>query len=247
MLDLRAYCDESVTHDQAPNIFCIAGWVAHATEWRDFDKEWRRALKAESLTEFKAAQCAGGRGEYKGRSHADCHRTWRRFASILREMRTVGFGTIIDLDAYDGLANVFKAKRKPKYHDPYYLAFQQQIETMALRMAKMRRTERLSVFFDQMSESKADARAKLLYDQLKLSRKLTFVARLGSLTLDDSKHSPGVQAADLLAFEVRRHFREVVFPVHPSPVRDEWRFLQKRIEEVRFFEQTALTKLAGLL
>ncbi len=41
---------------------------------------------------------------------------------------------------------------------------------MALRMAKMRRTERLSIFFDQRSESKANARAKLLYDQLKLSQ-----------------------------------------------------------------------------
>ena len=247
MLDLRAYCDESVTHDEAPNIFCIAGWVAHASEWRDFDKEWKRALKRESLTEFKASQCAGGGGEYKGRSRADRERLWKRFASILRAMRTVGFGTIVDLDAYDQLATVFKAKRQPKFHDPYYLAFQQQIETMALRMAKMRRMERLSGYFDQMSESKADARAKLLYDQLKLSRKLTFVEGLGSLTLDDSKHSPGIQAADLLAFEVRRYFREVVFPVQPTPVRDEWRFLQKRIERVQVFEQTALTKLAGLL
>lgn len=247
MLDLRAYCDESITHDQAPNIFCIAGWVAHASEWRDFDKEWERALNRESLTEFKASQCAGGGGEYKGRSRADRERLWKRFASILRAMRTVGFGAIIDLDAYDRLATVFKAKRQSKFHDPYYLAFQQQIETMALRMAKMRRMERLSVYFDQMSESKADARAKLLYGQLKLSRKLTFVEGLGSLTLDDSKHSPGIQAADLLAFEMRRYFREVVFPVHPKPVRDEWRFLQKRIERVQVFEQTALTKLAGLL
>ncbi len=116
--DLRAYCDESITHDKAPNIFCIAGWVAHASEWRDFDKEWQRALKAEGLIEFKAAQYAGGRGEYGGRGRPDCERVWKRFASILRAMRSVGFATILDLDAYEGLATVFKAKRQPKYHDP---------------------------------------------------------------------------------------------------------------------------------
>jgi len=70
------------------------------------------------LIEFKAAQYAGGRGEYGGRGRPDCERVWKRFASILRAMRSVGFATILDLDAYEGLATVFKAKRQPKYHDP---------------------------------------------------------------------------------------------------------------------------------
>ena len=215
MLDLRAFSDESITRDQGPRTFCIAGYVASAAEWEDFEIDWKRALAAEKLTEFKAANCEAGKREYARRGRAECDRIWRRFAGILTAMRTIGFGTIIDLDAYDGLAGLFKVGREEGFDDPYLLAFQHQAEMMAMRMSQMRRTERLALIFDKRSEAKADAIAKDLYDLLKRSRKLTFVDRLGDLAFLDSKCSPGLQAADLLAYEVRRHFWEVVIPTEP--------------------------------
>lgn len=122
---------------------------------------------------------------------------WKRFASILRSMRSVGFATIIDLDAYDGLATAFKAKRQPKYHDPYYLAFQQQVETMALRMAKMRRTEGLSIFFDQRSGKPSECRHQSSNGMSPTHRarhwiKQERVHRHSVLTRVDGRSTPGM-------------------------------------------------------
>jgi hypothetical protein len=244
MLDLRAYCDESVTADRQPPTLCIAGYVAAAATWAEFEREWKAALAKESLTEFHMALCENGKGEYAGRGRAERDRIWRVFFDILTSARIVGFGTVIDLDAYADLAHVFKAKRQPGFDDPYHLAFQHQVEMMALRMAEMRRTERILMVFD---ESHLEDNAARLYSSLKKSRTLPYVARLGGLAFEDSKLIPGLQAADILAYELRRHFWEGVFPASPKPAREQWRILAARGLNVNYFDAGALAKLADLL
>jgi hypothetical protein len=56
LLELTAYSDESVT-DGA--VFCMAGYLAAASEWEAFDLPWNEALEAEALGELKMSLCEG--------------------------------------------------------------------------------------------------------------------------------------------------------------------------------------------
>lgn len=232
MFDITAYCDESM--DDQTGIFVLAGYVATLGQWEEFDRLWRVALRNDGLAEFKASDCESGRREFKGWTVGRRRGSCERFTSVIRGARLTGGASVIDLRAYAHHRQEIESLRTiptghganvVRYGDPYYLAFQHVTEILTLKTKQAPPEEHVTFIFDLNNAYKDKAR--VLFDGVRGDTTNTFHDRMGSATFADSKAHPGLQAADLLAFEVRRHFAGHVYERTEEVKRWQWDRLAK--------------------
>jgi hypothetical protein len=174
------------------------------------------------LKEFKASDCQHRRGEFKHWEWDDSQACYAQFVDLLRQCNLLGVSTAIDLKAFNRLVPSIKRMRHTGYWPAYFLAFQLQAETVveaADRAVGLPPEDRIAFIFDETSEY--EGRAYELWRTLRQSD-MAWIRRLGPITFDKSHYFPGLQAADLLAYEVQRNIREVVWADSPGPGR--WQF-----------------------
>lgn len=203
---------------------------------------WTAKLQAAGLHEFHAYDCEQGTNEFSGRT--DRKQLQREFIDLIGSADIHGVFAAIDLRGWDEVADVVGDLRAEHgMSDPYYVAFQQLMETIAIGMEHLPPDRRLHLVFDNR-----DGHGKVirLYDSLKGADNphLAFVAdRLGSIAFADSKQLPGLQAADLLAYEVRKHFVECEYAIVPKPLRPQWQLLQRRLMYGQHFPRGSISDL----
>jgi hypothetical protein len=242
MSDPTSYNDESETAGQ---VFCISGYLAPADEWEKLEVPWRTALREEDLCEFKMQDCEQGHGDFKTRSRPDRTRLQGLFISLAMSVNLHAFVTGIDLKAYGKAAPLIKRKRAMGYWKPYLLAFQHQLELMATR-PPLAPDEEIAFIFDEQQEFKG--KAKALFDSVKRSRRLDYVARLGGLAFLDSIRHVQIQAADILAYEARRHLIEVVYSTEPLAERWQWQRLREESRmDFHHFPEGSITEYLRVL
>jgi hypothetical protein len=242
MLEFEAYSDESKTeHGDAPT-FCVAGYCAPKEVWAGIEAAWGPLLAKYGLSEFHARLCCPGKGEYARFGKAKCEQIWREFRQIVATFRLAGFGCAVDLNAYDSFASAWEHRPEHACHDPYFLAVQHQLEAIALRVPNdLPLDERVAFVFDKRAFVDTEAKAAAILVGMQGSAKLPFAKRIGGIAFNDSKCHAGLQAADMLAYEVRRHFWEVVLPTKPKANR--WQFNALRPMNLWFFNRDTLAKL----
>lgn len=242
-----AYCDESEDVREPP-VFSVSGYLARAHDWYELGRLWRIALCEEGLENygFHMSKCeAGAEAPYQvDRSRRD--HLQRRFIDIINATPLWGYAVAIEIEPYKEIAEQVRAKRGD-YWKPYYLAFQHAVMRMAevLDRGGFPKGECIAFVFDQQKEY--EGRAKTLYESLKRSGDLRSVNRLGSLTFDDRFTTQQLQAADILAYESMRHFRQLKLKGQQQ-VR--WQFdLLRSVRtaaqlEIRYFGRDQINKLA---
>jgi hypothetical protein len=202
-----AYYDESWTQQAA---FVVAGYVASAAVWSTFESRWNEALHAERLAEFKMGDCDHAREQFKGWSIAERHRAQKRLISIIISSGALGVFSGIALRPYNRLTPTIRTLLHPKTWKPYHLAFQHQIELTAMVIGQLPSNEKIAFVFDEQTEFQSNGLAQ--YRSLTQS-KMPFVQRLGTVAFESSTRYPGLQAAGVLAFEVRRYLMERVYRI----------------------------------
>lgn len=245
---LQAHCDES----HGAHIWSISGFLADDSAWKTiFMPAWQKALDDTRLTEFRAAHCDTGQKAFKGLARLDRAAIQERFIASIGSIRPQGFVTGINLRHHDALRERFdKGRSKSRFNDPYYLAFQHQVE-MIVRAANDRLAdgERVSFVFDDQKEFKG--LAKRLYQELLDDAKWPWRHRLGDLDFEQSHRVLPLQAADLIAHEGFRLLRDEAFPTRGEPKkRWQWRKLQRNCDgpiHVRLFARAQLLQLANAL
>jgi Protein of unknown function (DUF3800) len=227
MLDITAYCDESVR--DGDGVFVIAGYLATLKNWVNMSEVWDEFLRDENLTEFKASDCEGGNGEFQGRGEDECRRICERFVSIIEHSGLVGVAMIVDLRAYDPIRpEMDRLRTRPTGHgknvvklgEPYYLGFQFLVERLTQEADNAPLEEKVMYVFDITKAHKG--KAVMLFDEMKHKPNYPLAERMGAISFDDSKHYAGLQAADMFAYEARRFFEEVAYGIRPHPERWQW-------------------------
>src|SRR5438309_4644123 len=147
--DITAYCDEC---EAADSVYCIAGYTAPSVVWEGLRTPWQAALDGAAFREFKMSATEG------------LPRTQGNFIWLLTSHDLHAFVTIMDLRAYSAVESEMSAKRTPDYQKAYFLAFQHEVEMMALypSMQKLPSNERIRFVFDKQSEY--EGRAAALYE-----------------------------------------------------------------------------------
>lgn len=215
MLKYRLYADESF--DKDTGVFALAGYVGRPDQWEEFDRTWKQALRWDNLTEFKASDCEQGRRQYSRRSVGSRRQICERFISHIRRSGLRGLGVALDLRAYDLYRDEIRQLRKrspdgkkppARFDDPYYVAFQHILDQVSDLMDLVRcpPDETAAFVFDRRGGFEGNARAVFVSLQATPQGK-----RLATADYASSEDHPGLQAADILAFEIRRHFEDIAY------------------------------------
>jgi hypothetical protein len=176
----------------------IAGFVATEERWAAFDTAWNAALAKHSAPYLHTTDLANFKRIYKDWT-VDQQRALVAdlMATIWAMGRVVAIGATMAVDDF----NSFSAEQRTKWVDPYYMLLQEVMNGATLEARPD--DERVRIIYSQQDEF--SGKFERLYRVLQRGN-----TRLDALTFEDMRTTPGLQAADLLAYELKRFYKNKV-------------------------------------
>lgn len=253
---LSVYMDDSGSHDQSHNCV-IAGYWGEVREWRRFQREWHAVLLRYGIQEFKANEfwprLSGGRKNppYNGWSDDKSDAYINDLLMVIESRRVFPFASGILGDQWNQLLP----------HHKGILTFGavdsdvQKALLMPLSMAVVgvlnycREGRTMNFFFDDDPRNTRLTQAIVAcFGQIKarfMEEEGSTCEKIGSFGFEDSKVSPPIQAADLLAYEAHRWAKGAQGDRN-FPLRDSYKRALSRartIEDFRFADEERLAPL----
>lgn len=253
---LSVYMDDSGSHDQSHNCV-IAGYWGEVREWRRFEREWRAVLLKYGIEEFKANEfwprLSGGRRNppYNGWSDERSDAYINDLLTVIESRRVFPFANGILGDQWNQLLPHHKGILT-------YGAVDSDLQKalfMPLSMAVVRvldycREGRTMNFFfdDDPKNTRLTQAIVACFGQIKASfieEGSSASEKIGSFGFEDSKVSPPIQAADLLAYEAHRWAKGAQGDQN-SPTRMSYKRALSRAKTIEDFRFAASSAQKGL-
>ncbi|MDJ0642541.1 MAG: DUF3800 domain-containing protein [Erythrobacter sp.] len=203
LLALQFYIDDSGKND--PPVFVLAGFVASVERWLEFSAAWSSALEeSPSIAHFKMVEANRRKGEFAGISKNDRDKKLRRLAEIVRDH--VEFGISIAIPHAD-YKRVFENQLMKSYDTPYVLAHNLMMNRVDKVLNEIGNADEVDVIFDrQLDREQIITRSyALLEKQPNYPGRKRFPT---SPVFADDKRALPLQAADMLAWHIRRSYRD---------------------------------------
>lgn len=192
LLMMQGYIDASAKGD--PRILVLAGYIAPADLWLQFSYEWQARLDHAGLDYFKMNEMAS-RPEIAG-----------HFYRVIEETDIPAAITIIIRT--DEMRRVLQSLEWPKsiredkdLENPYYFGFKAVSNMLVQRQHELGITEPIDLIYDEESEK---IRTLLGWDLMKLASSPEQRELMGDAIYRDDKKVKPLQAADLLAWWIRK-------------------------------------------
>lgn len=205
MSTLRAYGDESGLHDGAP-CFVLAGWAAKDDVWTALDGTWKETLQDAGLQAgqaFHMTDFAAGRRAFEGWNAERRTDLVKALADALLATPALGAGVIIDRKKADGMGlggHWFS-------NEPYSAAMPLFLGAVALQsMTRFGAEQQIDIVLDRQ-KIYADSTLKI-FNEMRTEPEGAFLG-FGSLTFEESAQHAALQAADMLAFELRKEYESL--------------------------------------
>jgi hypothetical protein len=201
----QAFIDESGDREHSP-VLVLAGWIAPFENWKKFTVDWGDMLTMRpSIEYFKMDEADGADGQFRDWNPERINERIARAYRIIEDH--VGFqaSAIIDIAAFDRVFPPFvdEKSRKRKFYNPYYVAFQGIISSIARHRYDQGLNEKIDFIFDKREMEKKNIRDA--WDLLKERFNEDTKSMMGSdPRFEDDKEFLPLQAADLLAWWIRR-------------------------------------------
>jgi uncharacterized protein DUF3800 len=215
-----SFVDEA-GHAEDPNqhFLCLAGLLAKETAWRQLEIEWLDACKNAGITKpFHMMHLAARKGEYEGWAESKRQALLACLLKIIDNARAIPIGSVISLDWYRSLSAI----NQRGFKDPHLLAFQSLTYQIAAAAGIQLETGPVTmVYADHPEHSHGLANTQNLWDAVRKYNPMVGFF-MESYVPSQQTDQPGLQAADLWAYEIRHHF-EVIRPAQ-RPAR--WPFQQ---------------------
>ncbi|MEI9927980.1 MAG: DUF3800 domain-containing protein [Sphingomonas sp.] len=205
ILALQAYIDDSGKDD--PPVYILAGYIAPAEVWAEFSDRWNEALTAApAISYFKMKEAFRRTGEFSGFSVAERDAKLDVLSGLVTNLIPIGIYTGTNHEEY---ADLFFGKVSTMFDNPYYLLCFSLIREALIWHELTDQKEPIQFIFDRqlgmegnLIEGFANL-AEISDDNLK--------RRIAGLPVyADDKDSLPLQAADMLAWHVRRAFEDVI-------------------------------------
>lgn len=210
IFEFENYCDDSGT-DGNSQIAVAACYVSSKSQWEEFARNWNRVREDEGfdvfhMVEFVAKPKAGHK-PFCDWGNVKKERVYAKLASIINTRTRCGFGVAIPKDPFDRAAPQHFLNNYAKDH--YTYAVHCCLGLLAAWREQYKITPPIRYVFDQGSpEEQIRAVWKLLASDPH------YAARYGlapeGCTFEDKKLFKPLQAADILAWQMRNHMRRVI-------------------------------------
>jgi hypothetical protein len=195
---LRAYFDAGLKL-KPHRVFYIAGYVGFSKDWTLFDRKWRDLLRRNDLPYFHMTDYVARQGRYREWSEAKRLAVMRRIVALASETTRMGIGATLLPDHYERLSQ----NDRELLPDSYGLCVTACIAKTARTLQRARIAEHVDYVFE--SGDAGQGTTKLLLEQLfaKSTRREQYAFH--SLRFEPKAKFPGLQLADIFAFETGRY------------------------------------------
>lgn len=215
VLLLKAYLDDSgKSNDPDGSITCIAGAISPLQAWEELEDEWKQVLSKYEVPYLHMKEYAHsipGSPFEKWKGREDIRRSFLSSLMDIMGKHILGvFGTTVPNAHFERLS----FEQRQRLHDPYFMCFQHTIleagvnvfaefntvgESLNIPSSEIPDGEKLEVIFSRQDEFRTGA--ETFYETIRNG--MTIGPMLGSFTWASYKDVIPLQAADLIAYEVR--------------------------------------------
>ena len=198
---LTVYLDESGTADSP--MLVLAGYMADASKWTRFQREWRKILLEFQIPYFHMNECAHFRGPFEGWTESRRKDLLGRLAFTITTTAGWSLSCSIPMKDYNEVVPEWMRKRLV---NPYFFCVWAcfPIVFRCYRGGKIS-GERIDFVFDHKAGAAGEARKILQFQRGAPLLTEDEKKALGSVRFDDDCKVLPLQAADYLAYEVRKY------------------------------------------
>jgi len=195
---LIGFFDES-GHSSSTEFFALAAFVADDSDWAKFDQQWRTALVRHGAPYLHMREFAQRVEAFKGWTEDQRRGLLGDCVAAINSIRAIAVGAATSVEDFRGL----DAEGRSTFQDPFFYCFQEVVRGVALCALFEPEAHKVEMVFSQQDQFSPMARK--LWNAM--ADYIDVKARMGSLEFQDMRAIPGLQAADLLAYEFRRFYQ----------------------------------------
>lgn len=210
---MQAYIDDSLSKGE---VLVLAGYVASVEDWEAFSAEWQRRLDDARLDVFKMAQVGPDPRSWEVAGY---------FYRAIEDHAKAFLAVAVELEPLKKVVDeLFDVQKGGEWiANPYWLAFRVIVDFTAQYQHTLDITEPIDFIFDERGE-KNDVRDGFAVFRESCNDHLK--ARIGvEPRFEDDRRFLPLQAADMLAWLIRRHWLEHKSVVSP-PIRMPWKIFK---------------------
>ncbi len=200
---LTAYLDESGTHQGSP-IMVMGGWVATADCWNEIDLAWNSILARDGLSHIHATKLVNGNGEFRGWSEDRRLALIDELTEIVYPAALFGACTALNRDDFRHHYIAGSRPRKIQLDTEYGLSFRLILNFVIQTIERQGFNEKVELYVVLEAGHKNAGDALRLFDVFKKHAPPEWREMVKSVTFARKKDSPGLQAADFLAYPAWR-------------------------------------------
>jgi len=190
---LNAYADDSGTHADS-RAFIVAVLLAPPRRWERLSAEWLRALDKARAPCFHATDCATGGGEFRGWDRENRNKLYAKLAQIVAKHACFRAWSVAFTEDY------FQIFRREGDKFLYQMCLEGCANT--IKTVARRRGIKIPYVFDRGGLGGGFARSYLEEHADQFG--------VGAVSTDSKGRLPPLQAADLHAYEVYKHFTDMM-------------------------------------
>jgi hypothetical protein len=197
--DMLACFDESMVDERLP-LTTVSGYLFEKQNYLAFDAAMRAMLRKYRLCYFRMSECLAESGQFKKyRTTPQVEEVEREVIRLIRRHAVLGVGASVS----ESLFNLLQPRHSEVLMGgPYTMLCQWCLAEMG-KWAKENKLQReIAYFFEAGCEHQSEANARL--NRISLEPKLKRQYRYASHSIVDKMRMRGLQAADMLAWFLRR-------------------------------------------
>ncbi len=196
---MKAFIDDSGSGGDSP-WYVLAGYLGTADAWDRFDKPWLKVLDGPPRIEyFKSSQAERlhSTGQWKGITAQERDERIDSLIKIIGNHASQPFCVRLQQKDYD---EVIKAWVPPMWQNPYYFLFIGFLSSVTSTYKYLGGAKQIEFIFD--SNNQVDSPSLDLYKQVAHFEQ--FAGKIKDIHYEDEKIYLPLQAADLIAWQIRR-------------------------------------------
>jgi hypothetical protein len=213
LLMLQAYFDDSRLEPSNLTFgaYVVSGYLADATKWAAFSDAWQRVLDIASprglpkLNYLKTTQAFRNRdraSQFYDWTDAERNERLLLFAKTVNQYALISVQTIIPVEIYKRVLGPITKQ------SAYWLAFHSLIAELAEFLIARNIDDKVEIYFDRQGDESED-RIRESYREVAKQVPAASAAKIaGTPDFRDDKDVLPLQAADLIAWHVRRNIME---------------------------------------
>ncbi len=231
---VTVYIDESGTHGSPVTI--LTGWIGRLGQWATFDPKWRQLLKRNGLTRFRSKEMQHSQGEFKGWTIAQKGMFSDAAAKLATKHLELGFSITLREDDYQEHYIAGQRPKEVQLDSRYGLCFRYCLGLISGFAMQAFKGHDLDISFVLESGHPNYGDADRIFAKVKKSRvphEQEIIRALRSLSTGDKVDFPGLQIADVIAYNTFHHATRKPFPTITLDVADPANYVARAKEHDR--------------